>query len=630
LNLNSGSRYSRAYNGSNEKNEALYIPNHGKDPEQINPRYTLRSNGYWTFSPDLRDPSKWAAASHSSSNITSGPDGLHPAKAEAPAQVIYKIDSANVTTSEQIIASFARKNEADRVTISISTTNGLQWKEVWRSESREAVKADLKLVAEVNGAYEILVRIEFYSAGSPSDVLLSDLTVKTTTALNSKTQPKLNVGKNTIYVAAGDQTQSIVLWPELQNNKFKELAAEEKNIASTKKHNGYQGTLYPTKAKEDGYLVYRLEAPRDLTRLTYGGRFYNRAPKSHIDLLHSFDNGQTWIKSWTLTDTAQPWDVSHYETIEIPPGHKSMLVKYLMNSTAPSHDACSIYALRIEANYQPVEVSFNGLEVTFAWSELHDPPPGGRLRELVGCSHTQRIDKLPFKYTINVGGDDHPEMDHLVVSLNNSTETKQGYKSGKDPGGEKFTGVWQTVGKNIAIGKKYVLSHASRTSWDAGDPDGTRLTDGVAGSTYVGGTSYRYGALWEPKTNPSIVLDLGEKKSCAAFGMNLHGYPSHDSLNAEIKDRVAVQISDDGKDFTSIGRLQTDLHRKDIPVNFMLPDEETLAGHTFRFIPDKPVTTRYVRYLINSDRHFCVTELEVLDSIELKPFDLRIALPDEK
>jgi hypothetical protein len=63
------------------------------------------------------------------------------------------------------------------------------------------------------------------------------------------------------------------------------MSSKRKNVASTKKHNGYQGTLYPTKKNEDGYVVYRIDAPRDLTKITYGGRFYNRAPKSHIDLL---------------------------------------------------------------------------------------------------------------------------------------------------------------------------------------------------------------------------------------------------------------------------------------------------------------------------------------------------------
>jgi len=215
-------------------------------------------------------------------------------------------------------------------------------------------------------------------------------------------------------------------------------------------------------------------------------------------------------------------------------------------------------------------------------------------------------------------------------------DTKYGYLNGyhqpaaAGPPSERFVGTWQTLGHNLAIGKKYTLSHPSKTTWDAGDPDGTKLTDGIVGPTYVGGISYRYGAIWDPKTNPTITLDLGEKKSCACFGLNFHGYSWHDALKGEIKDKVEVQISDDGEKFTSIGRLKTDIKRKDIPVNFMLPDDETLAGHTFRLIPPKPLSARYVRYLIFSDRHFCATEIEVLDSIELKQFDLRIALPDEK
>jgi hypothetical protein len=221
-------------------------------------------------------------------------------------------------------------------------------------------------------------------------------------------------------------------------------------------------------------------------------------------------------------------------------------------------------------------------------------------------------------------------MESLIVNLKGARDdVTYGYSDGKEVVAEKFLPTWQTLGKNLAIGKKYTLSHPSKNTWDAGDPDGTKLTDGIVGPTYVGGISYRYGALWDPKTNPTITLDLGEKKSCASFGLNFHGYPWWDSLKGEIKDKVAIQISDDGRDFTSIGPLKTDLRRKDIPVNFMLPDEETLAGHTFRLIPEKPISTRYVRYLITSDRHLCATELEVLESIDLKPFDLHIALPDE-
>ncbi len=84
---------------------------------------------------------------------------------------------------------------------------------------------------------------------------------------------------------------------------------------------------------EEAYVVFRIDSPRDMTRLVYGGRLYNRAPKSHIDFLHSFDGGKTWTKSYSLTDTKQPWDVIRYETIEqIPAGTKSVLMKYLLES----------------------------------------------------------------------------------------------------------------------------------------------------------------------------------------------------------------------------------------------------------------------------------------------------------
>ena len=57
-------------------------------------------------------------------------------------------------------------------------------------------------------------------------------------------------------------------------------------------HPGYQGVMYAAKAKEDAYVVFKVETPTDITRISYGGRLYNRAPKSHIDLLHSFDGGR--------------------------------------------------------------------------------------------------------------------------------------------------------------------------------------------------------------------------------------------------------------------------------------------------------------------------------------------------
>jgi hypothetical protein len=186
-----------------------------------------------------------------------------------------------------------------------------------------------------------------------------------------------------------------------------------------------------------------------------------------------------------------------------------------------------------------------------------------------------------------------------------------------------------TYGKNLAVGKPYTLSHPSLTSWEAGDPDGRKLTDGVAGPPEAGGVSYRSGAIWSPNTNPTITVDLGGTVSCASFGLNFHGYSIQDALKGEVKDRVEVLVSDDGKAFRSVGFLETNLRWRDLPANHVWPDDERISGHTFRLVPASPVTARYVRYGVRSARHFCATEIELLDAIKFEPFDLRVALPKE-
>ncbi len=610
--------------GSYTADPAYYVPNRGKDPETVNPRYRIRGNGRWSFRPSL-GYREYKSAIHSSENIAAArPVGLRTAIARKPAEVVYKVQSANVTTSQVIKASFFRKSDADEAKISISTDNGLHWKEVWKADATGEVSAAVKLIDEVNGAYETLIKIEMTARGPTRNVVLKSLEVEATTMLNSKTQPRLNLGKNTVYVGTGDPTESIVFWPELHGGKYKQHIAEEKNVKSTSKHIGYQGTIHPVKANEDGYLVYRMDAPGEITRVTFGGRFYNRAPGSRIDLLYSLD-GKNWIKPWSLTDTKAPWDVIHYETVNIPKGHRKVWFKYLMNTRSPSPSGCSIYAVRMEANYLPADARFKPVEVTFEWSELQED------RSLVKRSHTQLVRKVPSKYTVNVGGTDHPVMGSLRVNLQGALEgVKYGYSDGKDAAGKKFIGRWVTYGKNLAVGRKYTLSAPSMTNWGAGDPDGKKLTDGVAGPPYSGGISYRYGAIWRSGVNPVITLDLGSTMECASFGMNLHGYPGWDALKGEIKDKVEVLVSPDGRSFSSLGFLKTDIRWKDLPANHMWTDEETLKGATFRLIPKKPVKTRFVQYKVTNGRFFDCTELEVLDSIEFEPFDLLIALPDER
>jgi hypothetical protein len=221
----------------------------------------------------------------------------------------------------KIVAQFIRGAESP--TIAVSTVNGLAWQQVWQGDKSAEPNANLNLVNEVNGSYEVLVKVRL--AGQSQ---LKHIRFETKTMLNSKTQPNLLLGRNTVYVGAGNQTESIVFWPDLQATNYRPHVVEEKNILTKTKHPEYMGVMYAANPREPAYVVFRVDSPKDVTRVTYGGRLYNRASGSHIDFLHSFDGGKTWEQTYSLTNTSKPWDVLHYETVEkVPARTRSVLFK---------------------------------------------------------------------------------------------------------------------------------------------------------------------------------------------------------------------------------------------------------------------------------------------------------------
>jgi len=624
LNLREHETYTRYYKSLGDS-RSFYVTNKGKDPEATNRRYRIRGNGIWTYHPELSTGG--LKSIHGVTGcVVAKPFGVMPQEAGKTGEVIFKIQSANVITSLSIKAKVLRATEVDLNLISVSTTNGLTWKQVWKNKKIGESAVNLDLIDEVNGAYEVLVRATLMSDRQPEDTCLKQIEFKTITMLNSKIQPKLLVGRNTVYVGTGDQMDSIVIWPDLQGDKYKPYVVEQQNIVSKPEHPGYQGVMYAKSPNEDAYVVFRIDAPRDIKRISYGGRFYNRAPKSHIDMLHSFDNGVTWHKSCSLTKTDPPWDVIRHETIEdIPENTCSVLFKYQLNSSEAGTSACSIYSVRMEANYNPKETVLEPLEVTFNWSEVQDD------YSLIERSHSQLVTEIPFRYTINVGGCDHPVLNWLRTNIKGTLENiKYGYSDGIDVGGVRYVPQWISHGKNLAEGKSYKVTVPSKTHWGAGDPQGTKLTDGVMGPPYAGGIGPRYALCWDKGDDPVIEVDLEKVQSCGAFRIHLSaGWPWWDAMKGQVKDKVEVLTSLDGRTFASQGFFALNLRWKDIPVNHMMPDDETATGFTYDLVPKEPVEARYVRFKIDTERTLTVSEVQVLDQILNKPFDLRIALPDE-
>ena len=652
LNLRENEVYTRYYKSLGTTPE-YYVPNNGKDPEQVNPRYRIRGNGIRVFRPELTEDSLAGAAYGVSGCRVTGSKGVIPSKAGASGEIVFKVEGANVITHLRIKADFFRKTAEDTTSVSISTTNGLTWNEVWRNEEVGDVPLDLALGKEVNGAYEVLVKVSLMAKASSADACLKGIEFEAITMLNSKTQPRLLWGRNTVYVGTGEQTESIVIWPDLRGENYRPYIVEQKNMTAKREHPGYQGVMHAVNAREDASMVFRVDTPTDITRVNYGGRFYNRAPKSHTDMLHSFDGGRTWQKSWSLDRIDPPWDVIHYETVvDIPPGTRSVLFKYLLNSSAAGPDACSIYGVRMEVNHKPQGTTFRPIEVTFNWSEVQKD------YSLVERSHTQLVEQVPARYTINVSGEDHPVVNSLQVNLKDAVAvgatprgcpnpqgqarggdpkrialrlgTRPAPTDGKDAGGEKYVGRWVRYGRNLAEGKGYAVSVPSTRQRDAGDPQGTKLTDGIVGPPYAGGIGPWYGLCWDKGSRPVITVDLGAVESCGAFRIHLSaGWPWWDAMKGEVRDVVKVFTSEDAREYTSQGFFDLNLRWKDIPINHVMPDDETATGFTYDLVPRQPVAARYVQYKIAPERTLTVSEVQILDSIQYTPFDLRVALPEE-
>jgi len=627
LNLYPGASYTRYYRSLGQGKE-YYVPNNGKDPESANPRYRIRGNGIWEFRPSLT-PNGFPQVVYECVNATVTPQKIvRPVEPGQYAHVTFKVQAANILTSQVIQAKAFKRSPDDKIEVSISTTAGRTWQKIYEAQSEGESQINCTLVDEVNGNYEVLIRFTLLAAKSVEDVGISEIEIDSRTMLNSKTQPQLRLGQNSVFVDVGNPTDTIVVWPDLQGENYRSYVVDEHNIATEPTHKGWHGVMFAQKPNEEAFTVYRITAPRPITRVIYGGRFYNRVPKGEITLFHSFDGGVTWESDWRLTDTSQPWDVIHYVTLgNIPPKTRDVLIKYSLRSPQAGPTACSIYSVRMEVQHETNGPDFRPLDITFTWDEVQND------RTLIRRSHRQRIDRVPMRYTIDVGGVDHPVVDSLRVALAEDTpEAIYGYSDERKGLGKRVLDVWQECGRNVLQSKPYTLSAEPTRAWGADDPQRQKLTDGVVGSNYAGGTAMKYAVGFDEKASPvDITVDMGKTHTISALGIHLTaGWPWWDALKGEIRDEIEALTSRDGQIFESQGTFALNFFRREVPINHMLPDDETAQAWNYFLRLESPVSTRFVRFRVTPRRSLGITEVQAFDRLDRREFSMQVLLPDEK
>ncbi len=613
LNLRANETYTRHTAPLGESPE-YYLPlENGKSPQGLG----TFGNGVWVFAPDLTKESTLDDL-YGSTNIALSEAGLTLADASRPGEAIFRVNGANIVTSAKALLDLGLPGENASCSVAVSTDHGHSWREAWQSEFPGEQTAEVS-VDGVAGSHQFLVKVTLTGQS-----ILKKAELRTLTQVNRLTLPTVTLGRNTIDVVVGESTDTILVWPELQRNAFKETCFSSANVESGEASD-WHGCLW-LEEPGTGNIVYEVASPGEMTELTYGGRFYNRAPKSSIALEHSTDEGKTWTEQWVLTDTEPPWDVVHFETVKLPAGTRRVLVRYTLTSPAAgAYSGCSVYSVRMTVNYRPPEAGFEPLEVTYNWSELQQS-------EWTERSHTQLIAEPRQRYFISVGGEDLPRTNWVRVNLKGAARRPAGdlrLLGRRRPAGgraEPFVRKTHIWGSNLALGKTYTFSIPSGDNWEGGDPEMTKLTDESVASTYGGGTTYREGPIWTPGQNPVITLDLEEVHKVAAVRMHITGYPY--DLYAGPSCNVEVVTSLDGEAFVSQGTITTRMKHKDVDGDFIMPEHGRFQSWVFPLIFAEPVEARYARFRVTNPKMFFNTsEIMAYDSVRVVDWHEPLAMP---
>ncbi|HHN46879.1 MAG TPA: discoidin domain-containing protein [Planctomycetes bacterium] len=642
LNLRRFEYYTRFWEPQGATDD-YYRPNAGGvDPDSIHNLYNIRGNGEWVFQPDLTS-NDYRLAIYWEEGIESVDDSgqtpnLHPVAAGEPASVVFKVYGANVITSARIEAVLHRAGTDDAARISVSTNNGISWTEVYNHTGTGSVTADVQLKAEIGGKLEYLVKVDLLADTENTDAGLNSIKITTITQLNRRTLPKLTLGANRVQLFMGDQTESVLMWPSLYNDTYKNDIVDEYKVVSVETPSGYTAVLRDNEFREECHVSYRVDTPRDITRVSYSGRFYNRQSaggvNSYVNMRHSFD-GTTYATDAAITEVGMPWDDKLFVELEgadIPADSRSVWMRYVFfNGWEPSWTSTGAYSVLMRVHHLPVDNVFSPIEVTYNWTEHRHT--GDVTRQ-----HTALVTSLSgLEWTVNVAGYKDPTMNWVRINLQGhgpeGAGVTYGYSDGEDVGpgyGRQLRKyVW---GNNLALGRPYTYS-VEPGSFN-GDPSNTEMTDGVIGmaTTSYGQEGTPWMTLWDRNASPEITIDLGETKTVKAFRAWSIA-PAYADQGHAHPERIEIEVSVDDVTYVPAGTIMQE-QLWDPPGDYMPWEHDD--SRRFNAVPhkgrkhygfykvlDSAVSARYVRYKLfaEADTRLGLTELQVFDDVTVSDWD---------
>lgn len=615
----------------------------GLEPDGGKNICNLRANGEWIFQPNFAEKDcEKVFYDVSGITLSQSSPKLRSTQTGRTNFVIFQVSAANIITSMRLEAQGLCNSPSDLLRISVSRNAGIRWQEVWKSATTGSQDIRLKLREEVAGGPFCWVKVEMLAAKNPAAAGLDNLKIITTTLLNRLSLPALTMGSNVVQLRADEQVETVELSPFLHDNLYKGTAYAEDSVFSAKEPDGfYKATLGSGVDKKECPVTWRMQVPNDIVDVSYTVTATCRTRNQWVSLQHSWD-GEHFAEFHRHQDDKFPMDrrIAHaFAGADVPSGSRQAFFRavFYAQSGSGTYNMAGIQDLLIRIHHKPKSEAFKPFEVTYNWTEHRESGDITR-------SHTEFVNKLPYRYSLNVAGPRDPTMNWVRINLPgyspDGKASRYGYSDGTDVGpGSEYAKVSYHWGKNVALAKPYTTSRPSSTASGNPDTGGRELTDGIiiAPTDYMTAKTVQQAtAFWDGVEPVSFVVDLGSAQHLGGARVHTH-QPNARYCHPKT---IAVAVSSDGQTWEDAGLIRHDDLWKPAgdyePWEYdqgwkyaSLPDGGRLA-YGFPLVFPKPATARFVRFTFTplEGRGLGISELQVFDKVTVSPWPAEIWLPE--
>jgi hypothetical protein len=365
-------------------------------------------NGYHRYAPNLA-AGELALGADTYENLEHGASpALRVKSANKRGVAIVQLASPYVYLGGRVRLKTVRMTDADKITVSLSTNNGLTYRPFWGSVKLGVDEVSFSLgdipapgaphgPGPMTRRYAYWLKIEITSS-SPESAGLESFSVENDIQHAPRTLPWLGKGNNTITVAAdtdtGLATRTIAC-------RITADAAFAKNETTSS-----MGVVFDNLDVKDGgcwwkggtgTMMVPIDVPGDLVGLRFGAQVRARSERDLIKMLLSFDEGKTWKEAAKIAGPT-PGFTQYFRFTDIPAGTKKALLRYELTG----NNTVGIFSFRVDADYKdPLAAkAFRPFTVVHRWKEADQEK-----------THRETIAKLPATYTIKT------EAEAVMVSV---------------------------------------------------------------------------------------------------------------------------------------------------------------------------------------------------------------------